>query len=293
MHHPPCTCHACGEKPSRPCPPPCSPPAPDCGCRPSPPCPPPCPPPAPDCGCRPHRPCPPPCPPPAPDCGCRPHRPCPPPCPPPAPDCGCRPPRPCKPCKPGKPEGVLLQKILSCDRLSISCLCVDLALSGLDCARPPLTLMSVHESGAQPSWTPLGEPDCAGRVMVRVTVPVCAQVSDACGQRFAATGQVDAEVCLRLPGACHGYYSLFLLPCVRLLCADGCAEGAGVPRAAAGGAGRIRRPAGAVHAAPPGARLPGPAALSAAHHTGSALLATMPSRPGPVWMASTGLTDMM
>lgn len=168
MHHPPCTCHACGEKPSRPCPPPC---------------------------------------------------------PPPAPDCGCRPPRPCKPCKPGKPEGVLLQKILSCDRLSISCLCVDLALSGLDCARPPLTLMSVHESGAQPSWTPLGEPDCAGRVMVRVTVPVCAQVSDACGQRFAATGQVDAEVCLRLPGACHGYYSLFLLPCVRLLCADGCAEG--------------------------------------------------------------------
>lgn len=20
MHHPPCTCHACGEKPSRPCP---------------------------------------------------------------------------------------------------------------------------------------------------------------------------------------------------------------------------------------------------------------------------------
>lgn len=44
----------------------------------------------------------------------------------------------------GKPEGVLLQKILSCDRLSISCLCVDLALSGLDCARPPLTLMSVH-----------------------------------------------------------------------------------------------------------------------------------------------------
>ena len=206
MHHPPCTCHACGEKPSRPCPPPCPPPAPDCGCRPSPPCPPPCPPPAPDCGCRPHRPCPPPC-------------------PPPAPDCGCRPSRPCKPCKPGKPEGVLLQKILSCDRLSISCLCVDLALSGLDCARPPLTLMSVHESGAQPSWTPLGEPDCAGRVMVRVTVPVCAQVSDACGQRFAATGQADAEVCLRLPGACHGYYSLFLLPCVRLLCADGCAEG--------------------------------------------------------------------
>ena len=34
MHHPPCTCHACGEKPSRPCPPPCPPPAPDCGCRP-------------------------------------------------------------------------------------------------------------------------------------------------------------------------------------------------------------------------------------------------------------------
>ena len=166
MHHPPCTCHACGEKPSRPCPPPC---------------------------------------------------------PPPAPDCGCRPPRPCKPCKPGKPEGVLLQKILSCDRLSISCLCVDLALSGLDCARPPLTLMSVHESGAQPSWTPLGEPDCAGRVMVRVTLPVCAQVSDACGQRFSATGQVDAEVCLRLPGG--GYTSLFLLPCVRLLCADGCADG--------------------------------------------------------------------
>lgn len=166
MHHPPCTCHACGEKPSRPCPAPCPPP--------------------------------------------------------PGTDCCCRPPRPCKP---GKPEGVLLQKIVSCERSSISCLCVDLALSGLDCARPPLTLMSVHESGAQPSWTPLSEPDCAGRVMVRVTVPVCAQVSDACGQRFSAFGQIDAEICLRLPSACAGYYSLFILPCVRLLCADGCADG--------------------------------------------------------------------
>ena len=188
---------------------------------------------------------------------------------------------------------MLLQKILSCDRLSISCLCVDLALSGLDCARPPLTLMSVHESGAQPSWTPLGEPDCAGRVMVRVTVPVCAQVSDACGQRFAATGQVDAEVCLRLPGACHGYYSLFLLPCVRLLCADGCAEGP-VFHARL----QVVLDAYAVRPEPcmlrrPEPACPGPAALSAAHHTGSALLATMPSRPGPVWMASTGLTDMM
>lgn len=167
MHHPPCTCRACGEKP---CPPPCSPP-----------------------------------------------------CPPPAPDGICRPQRPCKPRKPGRPEGVLLQKIIGCDRCTISCLCADLALSGLDCARPPLTLLSVHESGAQPSWTPLGEPDCAGRVMVRVTLPVCAQVSDACGQRFAAAGQVDAEVCLRLPRG--GYASLFILPCVRLLCADGCAEG--------------------------------------------------------------------
>ena len=36
---------------------------------------------------------------------------------------------------------------------------------------------------------------------------------------------VDAEVCLRLPPACPGYYSLFILPCVRLLCADGCADG--------------------------------------------------------------------
>ena len=155
MHQKPCTCHACGEKPPRPCPPP-------------------------------------------------------------RPD-------PC--CRPSRPEGVLLQKIVCCERRTIPCLCTCLTLSGLECARPPLSLLSVRESGAQPSWTPPGEPDCAGRISLKVCIPVCAQVADSCGQRFTATAMVEAETCLRLPPSCAGFYSLFIVPCVRLICAEGCSDG--------------------------------------------------------------------
>lgn len=173
MRHPPCTCHACGQRPD-----PCAPSAPSCSCAP-------------------------------------------PPCPP-KPDCACAPRPACRPQRPPRPEGVLLPKILCCERRSIPCLCTDLALNGLSCAEPPFSLLMVRQSGARPSWTPLDEPDCTGRVTICISIPICAQVSDRCGRRHSADGRLEVETCLRLPASCADDCDLFIVPHVRLICAEDC-----------------------------------------------------------------------
>lgn len=209
MHHPPCGCHVCNESKS----------APVC-CQPiTAPC---CPPPTPDCCAKPV------CPPQMPDCWAKPM------CPPPKPDCCVTPcfppPKPCcpplKPPKPAKTEGVLLQKIIACERRSVPCLCTELTLEGL-CAQPPLTLVKVQQSGAQPWWTPLNSAHHQGQLPICVSIPVCAQVCDACGQTHHATSTVRVETFLRAICSCDelARNTLLISPCVRLVCAEPCCDG--------------------------------------------------------------------
>lgn len=160
-------------------------------------------------------------------CGCpacsqkppepRPPRPCPEMCKPPRPPvCDCRPP---------KAEGVLLQKIICCEKRDIPRLCTQLTLTGL-CAQPPLSLGWVQQSGAQPWWTPLDGCSCAsGRLPVCVSIPVCAQVCDCAGQAHHASGIVDVETYLCMPGCDLWQHSLYIVPHVRLCCAECCQEG--------------------------------------------------------------------
>lgn len=154
--------------------------------------------------CR-ERPCPPPCPPP------RPHPPKPKPCPP----------KPCS-CRRPEQESVLLQKIIGCERRSFPCVCACLRLEGLpECAEPPYKLVMVQQSGAQPWWTPL-EGHLDGRLRIRVSVPVCCQVCDACGKLYHATSTVEVEASIRPPcplSECWKH-NLYVVPFVRLCRVD-------------------------------------------------------------------------
>lgn len=199
MNHPPCGCRVCNQIDTVPCCPPQAPCKPE-RCRPASHCP---------CECK--RPCPPPC-------DCKPRCDC-------KPDCHtpCRP-VPCRPCdcrRPCKTDGVLLQKIVSCDKQSFPCLCTQLEVRGL-CTEEALTLVSVQQSGAQPWWTPLDETDCHGRLPICVSIPVCVQLCDACGKAHHATAVVEVETTLSLPCRREELWrhTLLIVPCVRLLGAE-------------------------------------------------------------------------
>lgn len=212
MQHPPCGCHVCGQSrppekypPATQCLEPCPPPNPCCK-PPKQPC---CPPPRP----KPCRPQPNPC--------CEPPKqPC---CPPPRPNPCCPQPKPCK----TKTEGVLLQKIVACERRNIPSLSTELTLEGLPCcATPPFRLLMVQQSGAQPWWTPLDNQGPNARLCIKVSIPVCCQVQDCCGKLYNATSVVEAEASLRPPcplSECWRH-SIFVAPCVRLCMAECCSQ---------------------------------------------------------------------
>ncbi|MDD3335547.1 MAG: hypothetical protein PHI98_08510 [Eubacteriales bacterium] len=145
-------------------------------------------------------------------------------CPPPKPrpEEGCR----CKPVRP-RMESVLLQKIIACERRVIPNLCTALKLEGLPCcAEPPFTLLMVQQSGAQPWWTPLESHGPDTRLHLRVCIPVCCQVRDCRGKLYEATSMVEAEISLKpaCPISECWKNSIFVVPCVRLLCAECCSE---------------------------------------------------------------------
>lgn len=149
------------------------------------------------------------------------------------PPCGrscdpCRPPPP----RPPKPQSVLLQKILCCDEKHYPNLCVALQMDDIPrCRKPPFTLEMVQQSGAQPWWTPLENQSCRAGLQIRVTIPVCCQLRDACGQLFSAMSEVCVECGLSPacpPSECWRHQLVFS-PCVRLkgcppVSTDGCFE---------------------------------------------------------------------
>ncbi len=152
---------------------------------------------------------------------CTPSRPFPPPRPP-----GYRPPSSCppppKPCR-GGTESALLPKVAAWERCRIPCLSTELRLEGLPCcAEGPCRLLMVQQSGAQPWWEPAEQPCGEHRMHIRVCIPVCCQVMDACERLHSASAVVKVEATLRLgcpPSECWRYQLLFI-PYVRLLDAE-------------------------------------------------------------------------
>ncbi len=154
-------------------------------------------------------------------CGCRhcdrrpPDR-YPPPCLPPNPP-PCPPPRPPKP-RP-RMDSVMLQKIVDCERRNLPCVHADLELEGLpDCQ--PRSLVSVRPSGAQPWWSQIQSPACSQQSMIRICIPVCAQVCGGNGQQVWATGTLHVETWAPRAYDPSCRHMLLILPCLRLLCAD-------------------------------------------------------------------------
>ncbi|MDD3412052.1 MAG: hypothetical protein PHY12_14705 [Eubacteriales bacterium] len=143
------------------------------------------------------------------------------------PPCGChecgkrRPPDKRRPPQ----QGVLLNKIVCCDRRLIPSLCTELCLCDLPrCAKPPFTLLMVQQSGAQPWWTPLETH--GNRFSLRVCIPVCCQVKDACGQLHHATSvvEVDANLTPNCPVSECWRHSIVIVPCVRLCSPPVCSD---------------------------------------------------------------------
>lgn len=147
---------------------------------------------------------------------CTPSRPFPPPRPP-----GYRPP-PCpppKPCRGGR-ESALLPKVAAWERCRLPCLSTELRLESLPCsAEGPCRLLMVQQSGAPPWWEPAEQPCGEQRLHIRVCIPVCCQVMDACERLYSASAVVKVDAALRLccpPSECWRYQLLFI-PYVRLL----------------------------------------------------------------------------
>ena len=152
---------------------------------------------------------------------CTPSRPFPPPRPP-----EYRPPSSCPPppkhCR-GGTESALLPKVAAWERCRIPCLSTELRLEGLPCcAEGPCRLLMVQQSGAQPWWEPAEQPCGEHRMHIRVCIPACCQVMDACERLHSASALVKVEAALRLgcpPSECWRYQLLFI-PYVRLLDAE-------------------------------------------------------------------------
>lgn len=159
-----------------------------------------------------------------PPCGC-PERPAPPPC-----SCGeCQPcscgPRPCLPQKPLPAGGFLLPRIIAAGREWQRRCSLSLAVDGLPVdAEPPLTLLEVTPCG-QPSWETL---DCCDPRMtvLRVKVPLTAQVRDRCNRLYAGRAAITVDIRLRHAGPRAECWrsNLLVLPCVRLICVPCSAE---------------------------------------------------------------------
>lgn len=124
----------------------------------------------------------------------------------------------CSPCSCGKPcRSFLLPRIIASGRTWLRRHCCTMRVEGIECAQPPLTLLCVSACG-EPSWEQLS---CDSRQLrLRVTIPLTAQVRDACSCVHTGRACVEAEVCLSLSvpqGECWRS-NLLLTPCVRLVC---------------------------------------------------------------------------
>lgn len=130
-----------------------------------------------------------------------------------------------QPVRPQKPrcDSVLLQKILGCERRSIPQLCTRLTLELPECACPPFRLTEVHQSGAQPWWTPVESHGPDARRSICVSIPVCCTVCDGEGRTYHANAVAEAQVSYCPPGD-SWRSSVLIIPWVRMCGGEVCAD---------------------------------------------------------------------
>ena len=121
-----------------------------------------------------------------------------------------RPPRP-RPPHPAPPQGILVQKIIACERRSVPALCAEWRFDG--CTGQ--TIQNVSAAGT-PCWHV--ENGC----MLHLSLPVSVQLGSCC---HSSTHSAVLEVETPLPHSFHGclgdsHITLLVLPWIRLLCAE-------------------------------------------------------------------------
>lgn len=125
--------------------------------------------------------------------------------------------RPIHPCPPHStpPDRCLLQRVLACEKRSVSCLTTEWRFDGMH------AIHSVCSSGVPSCWQL--EDGCT----LRVSLPLSVCLSNACGSRVLPAS-VDVETALPHSFAQALYdphCTLLILPCVRLLRAECICEG--------------------------------------------------------------------
>lgn len=125
--------------------------------------------------------------------------------------------RPIHPCPPHStpPDRCLLQRVLACEKRSVSCLTTEWRFDGMH------AIHSVCSSSVPSCWQL--DDGCT----LRVSLPLSVCLSNACGSRVQPAS-VDAETALPHSFAQALYdphCTLLILPCVRLLRAECICEG--------------------------------------------------------------------
>jgi len=119
-----------------------------------------------------------------------------------------RPPHP-RPPRPAPAQGYLIQKIIACEKRSVSCLHTEWCFDHCDAK----SIQSISACGA-PGWAV--ENGCT----LRVSLPVSVRLCDSCGRCCMQQATVDAETDLPhhfICGMDDPRNTLFILPCVRLV----------------------------------------------------------------------------
>lgn len=125
-----------------------------------------------------------------------------------------RPIRPCPP-HPAPPDRCLIQRVIACEKRSVSCLTTEWRFDGMH------AIHSVCSSGVPSCWQL--DDGCT----LRVSLPLSVCLSNSCGSRIQPAS-VDVETILpqNFAQALNDpHCTLLILPCVRLLRAECVCEG--------------------------------------------------------------------
>ncbi len=117
-----------------------------------------------------------------------------------------------RPPRPAPPQGYLIQRIVACEKRSVSCLCTEWCFDTCDAK----SIQSISACGA-PGWSL--ESDCT----LRVSLPLNVRLCDSCGRCSVHPATVDVDVDLPhhfLHSMGDPRNTLLILPCVRLIRAE-------------------------------------------------------------------------
>lgn len=138
------------------------------------------------------------------------------------PSCGCVPHRPPPPCPTAHVtgNGVLLDRVIACEKRVIPRLCTVLEAFGLPECASPFRLIRVLPSIDPPTWSIPGDSDHCGHLPVCLSIPVRLVLCDSCGRSHTASASVDVET-----WPPHSFLEgwgteLRIMPCIRLLCGE-------------------------------------------------------------------------